>query len=125
MINLKCPSCGLVNFANATTCKRCGQVLPLNYGSKEYSQAKFALKTKSELAGESSKSGGMSTKAQLKLMIPVLLVTPIFIVTMQRSSRPPKPGGYADLLDMSILVFCMLGILIYLGVMFMTRKKDK
>lgn len=29
MSNLKCPACGLVNFADAEVCKRCGANLPV------------------------------------------------------------------------------------------------
>ena len=126
MNSIKCPSCGLVNFAGAQECKRCKESLT-ETSSVSHPQASFAPNDRAyagEALADASTASSSDAKSFLKILPFVIFGVPMFLVLKDRMFDPPaKVGGYVDTLQLSILVGCVIGLSITGIVLFLTRKE--
>ena len=114
MSSLKCPSCGLVIFANAEKCKRCKKPLT---GSKPWTPPDAD-------AHAALPSSASDSKTILKIIPFVIFGVPLFLALKDKMfGRPVKPGGYTESLQFFVLVGCTLGLIITLIVLVLTRNK--
>ena len=126
MSSLKCHSCGLVNFAEAEKCKRCGKPLTaaLNANRSKLPPRSEAQSSGNHTPENASNKNSSDSKTLLRVLPLVIFGVPLFLVSKDRLFGPkPKVGGYTDTFQLLVLAGCAIGFIVTLIVMVLTRKK--
>jgi uncharacterized OB-fold protein len=121
MSNLKCLSCGLVNFATAANCKRCNESLTAAAVNNHSQISTFSVESDSKSGAEKPVP---DVKELFKITPFIVFIVPLFLVVKDRMTQTNvKVGGHVDTLQLSILTIATIGLLVYSIIFFTVLKK--
>jgi len=87
--SVKCPQCGLVTWAGAAKCKRCGAAIDSSHQSPASSATQFVRAAKDAPSKKAVRLAGLKT-IKAGALITVLYVIALIVVIVVNSA----PGGY-------------------------------